>query len=270
MSYDLVNRRDLVTGHHTSVNGTKASIQAYLDIGCDAQKLNLGYAFYAKYFTTSGDCSSQPLGCAIVAAEDPTTGKDTMTSGAWTFEKAHMQPFDESAITPATDGKCGPDSMTKCPAGNCCSVDGWCGATPEHCGGACQHAFGEGCTGPDVYASWQKAAVAGMTDDTAGGEYFFDAESKLFWTWDTVELMQKKISDIVNPMHVGGVMAWSLGEDSDGWKHIKAISEWVKQPGGNNMTSTPSGTPENVGGEQVSVVTVTKTVTATAYAAPSA
>jgi chitinase len=41
----------------------------------------VGFACYAKYFTTQGDCSVKPLGCPIVPAEDPVTGKDALTSG---------------------------------------------------------------------------------------------------------------------------------------------------------------------------------------------
>jgi chitinase len=41
----------------------------------------VGISYYAKYFTTAGDCSSNPLGCPIALAEDPVTGKDLGTSG---------------------------------------------------------------------------------------------------------------------------------------------------------------------------------------------
>lgn len=67
----------------------------------------MGFAFYAKYFTTQGDCSSTPLGCPIVLAEDPITGKDTLKSGAWTFETYHMEPVDTSTLTVSYDGTCG-------------------------------------------------------------------------------------------------------------------------------------------------------------------
>ncbi|KAJ8108075.1 hypothetical protein OPT61_g8424 [Boeremia exigua] len=120
MSYDLMNRRDTITQHHTSVTGSEEAIKNYLDIGAPPSKINLGFAYYAKYFTTAGDCSASPLGCPIVPAEDPVTGKDTLTSGAWTFEKQHMAPVDASSLTISNDGTCGPEKGTKCASG-CCS-----------------------------------------------------------------------------------------------------------------------------------------------------
>jgi chitinase len=47
--------------------------------------LNLGLAFYAKYFTTQGDCS-QPTGCPTAVLETP-DGRDTALSGAMVFDE---------------------------------------------------------------------------------------------------------------------------------------------------------------------------------------
>jgi hypothetical protein len=210
MSYDLMNRRDTVTAHHSSISGAAQAVQNYLDIGAPASKINLGFAYYAKYFTTAGDCTSSPLNCPIVVAEDPITGKDTLTSGAWTFEKSHMQPVNGS-VPVSNDGTCGAEKGTKCASG-CCSQYGNCGTSKEHCSGACQHAFGTGCTDADIAGSWQLAAANGVTDNESGGQYFFDAANKLFWTWDTTQLMARKFQEIVAKNKLGGVMAWSLGE----------------------------------------------------------
>lgn len=230
MSYDLMNRRDNVTAHHTSVTGSLDSVKNYLDIGAPAEKINLGFAYYAKYFTTAGDCTASPLDCPIVPAEDPVTGKDTLTSGAWTFERQHMAPVDASSLTVSTDGTCGPDKGTKCASG-CCSQYGNCGTSPEHCSGACQHAFGTGCTDADVAGSWQNAAKGGVTDEQAGGQYYYDAANSLFWTWDTPDLISRKFDDIVREYGLGGVMAWSLGEDSYDWSHVRRMAqEWAKNP----------------------------------------
>jgi len=79
-------------------------------------------------------------------------------------------------------------------------------------------------TPQDVAASWARAQADPKYDEKAGGEYFFDSQANIFWTWDTTDIMEKKFEEIVDPLKVGGVMAWSLGEDSDGWKHISAIS----------------------------------------------
>ncbi|KAF2622879.1 carbohydrate-binding module family 18 protein [Macroventuria anomochaeta] len=236
MSYDLMNRRDNVTHHHTSVAGSEEAIKNYLDIGAPASKINLGFAYYAKYFTTAGDCSASPLDCPIVLAEDPVTGKDLLISGAWTFEKQHMAPVDASSLTVSYDGTCGPDKGTRCASG-CCSQYGNCGTSPEHCSGACQHAFGTGCTDTDVAGSWQNAAKNGVTDEQAGGQYYFDPANRLFWTWDTPELISRKFDDIVRKYGLGGVMAWSLGEDSNDWSHVKRMADELKK-----SSSEPSPT----------------------------
>ena len=244
MSYDLMNRRDNVTQHHTSVTGSEDTIKNYLDIGAPASKINLGFAYYAKYFTTAGDCSASPLDCPIVPAEDPATGKDLLTSGAWTFEKQHMAPVDVSSLTVSTDGTCGPDKGTKCASG-CCSQYGNCGTSPEHCSGACQHAFGTGCTDADVAGSWQNAAKNGVTDEQAGGQYYFDPANGLFWTWDTPDLISRKFNDIVHKYNLGGVMAWSLGEDSNDWSHVKRMAdELAKSPQQPSMTYKPKPKPK--------------------------
>ena len=41
--------------------------------------------------------------------------------------------------------KCDPNSNVY--RGTCCSLYGWCGNTPDHCGAGCQNDFGGGCTG---------------------------------------------------------------------------------------------------------------------------
>jgi chitinase len=180
MSYDLVNRRNKMTWHHTSVVDSEDTIKNYLAIGAPADKLNLGFAYYAKYFTTEDNCSAtSPLNCTLVPAEDA-AGKDTKTSGTWTFEKQNMVLFDPKTLSESTNGLCGPALGTKCPKGNCCSEYGYCGTGEDFCSGACWHAFGTGCTGKDIAGSWQQAAANSVADDQAGGQYYFDDTNKLF------------------------------------------------------------------------------------------
>ncbi|KAI4667006.1 uncharacterized protein J4E79_001687 [Alternaria viburni] len=246
MSYDLMNRRDTVTKHHSSAIDAENSIKDYLAMGAPSSKLNLGFAYYAKYFTTQGDCSGSPLNCPIVLAEDA-QGKDTLTSGAWTFERSRMRPVDASSLTVSRDGSCGPEKGTKCETG-CCSQHGHCGTSPEHCNGACQHAFGTGCTDADVAASWQLAAKHGVTDEVAGGQYYFDATNRLFWTWDTPELITRKFDNIVRKYKLGGVMAWSLGEDSANWRHIRHMAKEVAKVGLGSATASDSNVPVDARG----------------------
>jgi chitinase len=240
MSYDLMNRRDSKTAHHTSIEGSKKSVEDYVSIGCPPEKLNLGFAYYAKYFTTAGDCGSHPLGCAIAPAEKA-DGTDALNSGAFTFEKANMMSVDNATMQISNDGTCGPEKG-KCASG-CCSQYGNCGTTPEHCNVACQFAFGTGCQGPDIAGSWQKALVEGKTDEKEGGQYYYDAQSKLFWTWDTLDIVDRKYTEIVKGMGLGGVMAWSLGEDSYDWSHVKKLGQLSSGKGGGYGTAPPPAPP---------------------------
>lgn len=232
MAYDLMNRRDTKTAHHTSVEGAEEVVKNYMAIGAPPSKLNLGFAFYAKYFQTEPSASSgsgSGLGIPIVPAEDA-AGKDTLTSGAWTFEPINMNPVNTTGLAISQDGTCGPAKGTKC-ADTCCSQYGNCGVTKDYCSGGCQHAFGTGCTDPDIAGSWQSAVARGIADEEAGGQYFLDSANNLFWTWDTPEFISQKFNKVVRKYKLGGVMAWSLGEDSADWSHIKVISDELVKSG---------------------------------------
>ena len=87
MTYDLMNRRDNVTKHHTGAELSKAAIDVYLKNGVPPAKANLGFAFYAKWFKTdpSGGCGEKPIGCKTVLMEDPSTGADLGGSGGFSW-----------------------------------------------------------------------------------------------------------------------------------------------------------------------------------------
>ncbi|KAI1074315.1 glycoside hydrolase family 18 protein [Whalleya microplaca] len=157
MTYDLMNRRDTKTSHHTSVKGSLNSINKYLDLGMDASKMNLGIAFYAKWFKTKGECT-EPIGCETVLLEDA-NGQDTGMSGAVTFKEV-----------------------------------------------------------PPVLSS-------GKADTTEGGEWYWDSATSYFWTWDTPDFIKEKFEQIVKDRKLGGIMAWSLGEDSSEYTYIKAMQD---------------------------------------------
>lgn len=122
MTYDLMNRRDTETKHHTSVRDSLAGVKSYLDIGLTPDKANLGFAFYAKYFPTAGDCGAQVLGCPTEPMENA-DGSDNGKSGVITFERQFMAP-PSSTLSVSSNGLCGPDSG-KCPEGQCCSQYGY-------------------------------------------------------------------------------------------------------------------------------------------------
>lgn len=91
MAYDLMNRRDAVTTHHSSVAGSRAALQAYVSRGASPERLNLGLGFYVKWFRADPeDCaaassSSSPVGCRTLPLEDPETGADLGNAGAFSW-----------------------------------------------------------------------------------------------------------------------------------------------------------------------------------------
>ena len=52
MTYDLMNRRDKVTIHHTSVVGSLEAVENYLNLGLAPDKTDTGFS-YAMYFQTA-------------------------------------------------------------------------------------------------------------------------------------------------------------------------------------------------------------------------
>lgn len=125
MSYDMINRRNNETKHHSSVADSHDCIKRYKGIGLPAEKLNLGVAYYAKWFMTKPEagCEEHPLGCEMQKLET-SEGKDTGKSGVLTFEKGTMATPNKDELKESMDGSCGYDSMRKCPDGQCCSQYG--------------------------------------------------------------------------------------------------------------------------------------------------
>lgn len=87
MTYDLMNRRDIITKHHTGVQASLDAIEAYIEAGAPAEKLNLGFAFYVKWFKTASDggCEENAIGCKTELMEDPSTGADLGKTGAFSY-----------------------------------------------------------------------------------------------------------------------------------------------------------------------------------------
>ncbi len=230
MTYDLMDRRDNITKHHTDVNGSLAAVEHYLDVlSLPAEKANLGIAFYAKYFTTDPayPCANG-LGCKTVLLE-AADGSDTGKSGAMTFETANYAGAPTN-LTETPDGSCGASVGFYCQTGDCCSAYGYCGSTSDYCGTNCLSEYGS-CDSTSIGDLFKTAMANGVTDEDAGGEYYYDSANNLFWTWDTPELIARKFTEIVEAKGLGGVMAWSAGEDSYDWSHILAMQKGVKEFG---------------------------------------
>ncbi|UKZ79240.1 hypothetical protein TrVFT333_006990 [Trichoderma virens FT-333] len=168
MTYDLMMRRMNTTTHHSGVANSLASVTTYIERGLSPSKINLGFAFYAKYFTTApGYNCTTPVGCPTAVLEDA-QGNDTGLSGAITFE-----------------------------------VSTYAGAL-EH------------------------AVANGIADEQLGGQWWWDSEKEIFWTWDTAEFAARKFKEIVVPKGLGGVFAWALAQDSYDWSRFKAMQAGVK------------------------------------------
>ncbi|KAL4912366.1 glycoside hydrolase superfamily [Aspergillus aurantiobrunneus] len=240
MSYDLMNRRNNETKHHSGVVDSLDTIHAYMEIGAPPEKLNLGFAYYTKWFITEADadCGSKPIGCPTVEMETA-DGADNGNSGVITFETKSMTP-PPTDLKESTDMTCGLEAGTKCPDGYCCSIYGNCGTTDDFCKASCDSNYGE-CKGVPVQDSWRRALEDGVMDEEAGGQYYMDTENNLFWTWDTPALMTRKFSDIVDAEKLGGVMAWSLGEDTYRWAHLKAMQDGVAQRAGGDAAENRTG-----------------------------
>ncbi|KAL1892305.1 hypothetical protein Cpir12675_004591 [Ceratocystis pirilliformis] len=243
MTYDLMNRRDTVTKHHTDIKSSLATIDTYIQRGFPASKLHLGIAFYAKYFTLQDAKScTEPTGCPLVPAEFE-NGTDANNSGALTFEASSFPVVvDTSNLVASTDGSCGGTTGFTCEGttwGTCCSKWGFCGITADHCGTDCQPSFGT-CTASDAPAvkplaeSFKEAFENGVEDVENGGQWYVDTESSRFWTWDTPALVQRKFTEIIAARGLGGIMAWSLAEDSYDWRLLSTMQEGVKNMGSAN------------------------------------
>ena len=87
MTYDLMNRRDTITSHHTGIQASLTSLTTYHSRGVPFESMNLGFAFYIKWFRTdpSSTCATTPLGCKTALLEYPTNGSDTGNSGAFAW-----------------------------------------------------------------------------------------------------------------------------------------------------------------------------------------
>ncbi|CZR59117.1 related to extracellular chitinase [Phialocephala subalpina] len=98
MTYDLMNRRDNVTNHHTGLSLSRESINAYLEAGLEPEKASLGFAFYVKWYKTDpdADCGSHQPTCKTVLMEDPETGADLGQAGAFSWHDEVPSELKES------------------------------------------------------------------------------------------------------------------------------------------------------------------------------
>ncbi|KAM5350611.1 hypothetical protein ACJ41O_007116 [Fusarium nematophilum] len=85
MTYDLMNRRDNVTKHHSGVSDSRDAIQRYIDRGASPDNVNLGLGYYVKWFMTESCNIENPRGCPTQLLEDPKTGADLGKTGGFSW-----------------------------------------------------------------------------------------------------------------------------------------------------------------------------------------
>lgn len=100
------------------------------------------------------------------------------------------------------------------------------GTTDAYCALGCLSDYGT-CGGTSLTDSWRTAQKYGIADQVQGGQYYYDTNGRIFWTWDTPALMERKFAEIVDKLKIGGVMAWSLGLDSHDWSHVEVLKTQV-------------------------------------------
>ncbi|KAI2622301.1 glycoside hydrolase family 18 protein [Hypoxylon sp. NC1633] len=106
MTYDLMNRRDNITKHHTGVQASLESLRAYLAYGAPRSKINLGFAFYAKYFRTErAPCAKNSIGCPTGLMEDPKTGADLGRAGSFSWCDEVPKDVEASFTKAMTEGQ---------------------------------------------------------------------------------------------------------------------------------------------------------------------
>lgn len=107
MTYDLMNRRDNVTKHHTGIRSSLTAIEAYEERGVPPEKMNLGFAFYIKWYKTDphGGCDDNPVGCKTTLMEDPLTGADLGRAGAFSWHDSVPEEVSASYERAMAHGK---------------------------------------------------------------------------------------------------------------------------------------------------------------------
>lgn len=99
MTYDLMNRRDNYTRHHSDLQGSIDAIMTYSDPDGFLKDLNVGLGFYVKWFRTAADgpCDIAPgIGCRTDLMEDPVTGADLGKTGAFSWHDEVPSELTES------------------------------------------------------------------------------------------------------------------------------------------------------------------------------
>ncbi|KAH7140114.1 glycoside hydrolase superfamily [Dactylonectria estremocensis] len=104
MTYDLMNRRDTTTKHHSGVTDSQDAIQRYIDRGVPPHQVNLGLGYYVKWFLTQQCNVDGPRGCPTQPLEDPDTGADMGKTGAFSWHDETPEELAASFARAQADG----------------------------------------------------------------------------------------------------------------------------------------------------------------------
>ncbi|KAH6982729.1 glycoside hydrolase superfamily [Ilyonectria destructans] len=104
MTYDLMNRRDTVTKHHSGVTDSRDAIQRYISRGAPPHQVNLGFGYYVKWFMTQQCNVDDPRGCPTQPLEDPETGADMGKTGAFSWHDKTPEELVESFARAESEG----------------------------------------------------------------------------------------------------------------------------------------------------------------------
>ncbi|PNY27818.1 chitinase 3 [Tolypocladium capitatum] len=82
-------------------------------------------------------------------------------------------------------------------------------------------------TPAELTESFARARAEGVYDED-GSYGYWDGEEKRWWSFDTPQVVNRKLAEIVGPWGLGGVFAWGLGEDAPEFAHLTATVEGVR------------------------------------------
>ncbi|GKU00281.1 extracellular chitinase [Fusarium langsethiae] len=105
MSYEMMNRRDNITMHHSGVENSQEAVQRYIDRGASPSRVNLGLGYYVKWYTTEKCDPAKPVGCPTPLLEDPETGADLGKTGGFSWHDEVPKDAAQSFSRARSDGK---------------------------------------------------------------------------------------------------------------------------------------------------------------------
>ena len=68
----------------------------------------------------------------------------------------------------------------------------------------------------------------GKYDSEGDNHNYWDSEGKSWWSWDTPDVIAKKVPNIMEKKDLGGAFAGGLSEDADDFTHLKALTFEMK------------------------------------------